>query len=83
MTPDKCKNCSAADYPYVYTVDCHNLELPKECWVPTCSKNMAPGRMPGMYAACRPEICEGVYGRRYYVDYKNNTEENIKVIYYD
>jgi len=83
MTPDKCKNCPALKYPYLYTIDNHNRKLPEEHWTPTCSRNAAPGPMRGMYAACRPEICEGVYGRKYYVDFENSTEENIKVIYYD
>lgn len=75
MTPEKCKNCPALIYPYIYTVDKHNRKLPKEDWEPTCSRNMALGTMPGIYDICRPEICEGAYGRRYYLDYEN------KIIY--
>lgn len=73
MTPDKCKNCPALKYPYVYTVDAHMCKLPKEKWVATCSKNMVFGDMPGMYGRCIPDICEGAYGRRYYFDYINKT----------
>lgn len=73
MTPDKCKNCPALIYPYVYTVDAHMRKLPKEEWVATCSKNMALGDRSGMYDRCLPEICEGANGRRYYFDYINKT----------
>ncbi len=73
MTPDKCKNCPALIYPYLYTVDSHMRKLPKEKWVATCSKNMALGDVRGMYARCLPDICEGANGRRYYFDYINET----------
>ena len=81
MTPERCKNCPALIYPYIYTVDKHNHKLPEEEWMPTCSKNMAQGIERGMHDRCCPEICEGPNGRRYYVDYVNSTPENIKVIY--
>ena len=73
MTPDKCKNCPALKYPYLYTVDRHMRKLPEEEWVATCSKNMAMGIERGMYAHCLPDICEGANGRRYYFDYINKT----------
>lgn len=73
MTPDKCKNCPALKYPYVYTVDVHMRKLPKEDWVATCSKNMELGNMRGMYGRCIPEVCEVANGRRYYFNYINET----------
>ena len=73
MTPDKCKNCLALKYPYIYTVDTHMRKLPKEDWVATCSKNMVLGPERGMYGRCIPEGCEGANGRRYYFDYINET----------
>ena len=66
MTPEKCKDCPALIYPYMFTVDKHNRKLPKELWIPTCRKNMSRGIERGMYGDCCPDICEGDDGRCYY-----------------
>lgn len=77
MTPDKCKNCQALIYPYIYTVDRNNRKLSEEYCVVTCSKNMTVAEH-GIYESCHPEVCEGPEGRTYSFDYKNG-----KVYYHD
>lgn len=71
MTPEKCKNCPALIYPYRWRVDGHNRLLPKDEWLPTCKMNITRyfgednNDLRGIYGTCRPEYCEGPYGRRY------------------
>lgn len=66
---DKCLNCSALVYPYIFTIDMHGRKLPKERWHKTCRKSIADHRheweLRGIYGECYPEGCEGPNGRNY------------------
>lgn len=69
---DKCLNCSALVYPYIFTVDRHGRKLPKERWHKTCRKSIAKStddmRLRGLYGECYPEGCEGPNGRNYRIE---------------